>query len=443
MAGTAGLVGGLALSPSTVAAGAVRTRAAARAGDVAGMVGVRTNLAAANNSLYGNIPLVASALNDLGIRHIRERMVLPDSSSTQARNQREGWQRLASMVPRLRVSGITGTVDDSQGTVAEFAAYIESALGGSSGVVGSVENANEPNAPDLPWNQDDPDGWVAPTRARQRAMAHVFRGRPGLQGLDVLGPSLSGGAGRRQYHQLGDLSSSLDVGNFHVYPGNDEPGTPSTGLDEAISALRANAGTKPYWCTETGMHQGMLSRAAMAYYPESVAAEYIARIPLEHFSRGVSRVYLFELLDDEFDPVFLDNQAHFGLLRYQVPTPTPKPAYDALRRLLALLHDPGPTFRPQGEPVTLRGAPADCRHLLLQKRDARRYLCLWRDVPLWDLSRNRAIPVEPVPVGVDIGRPGRVRSHVPADASGPVRTESGVSGMSVDLGGSVVILEID
>jgi hypothetical protein len=443
MAGTAGLVGGLALAPSSVAADAVRTRAAARAGDVAGMVGVRTNLAAANNSLYGNIPLVASALNDLGIRHIRERMVLPASSSTQARNQREGWQRLASMVPRLRVSGITGTVDDGQGTVAEFADYIESALGGSDGVVGSVENANEPNAPDLPWNQDDPDGWVAPTRVRQRTMAHVFRGRPGLRALDVLGPSLSGGAGRRQYHQLGDLSSSMDVGNFHVYPGNDEPGTPSTGLDEAIDALRANSGTKPYWCTETGMHQGVLSRAAMAYYPESVAAEYIARIPLEHFSRGVSRVYLFELLDDEFDPAFLDNQAHFGLVRYQVPTPTPKPAYDALRRLLALLHDPGPTFRPQGEPVTLRGAPADCRHLLLQKRDARRYLCLWRDVPLWDLSRNRALPVEPVRVGVDIGRPGRVRSHVPANASGPVRTESGVSGMSVDLGGSVVILEID
>jgi hypothetical protein len=430
----------LSSSPVT-AAEAVRLRATGRAGTVADMVGIGTDIAAANTTRYGDISLVGRSLNELGIKDLREPMVLPSTNETQALNQREGWKRLAEMVPGLTVTSVIGKIDDTQGTVAEYADYVRGSLGGGAGVIAGVENGNEPNAPKRYWNHDDEYGWVPLVRKRQEQMAREFGGGSGLEAIDVLGPSLSGGKAPLQYQRLGDISAHLDVGNFHLYPGNTEAGMPSDELDDVISGIKNNIGDAPYWCTEVGMHQGRDSSAGMAFYPEEVAAEYIARIPLEHFNRGVSRVYLYELLDQRPDPEHVDSKAHFGLVRATDP-PTQKPAFQTVQRLLSLLRDSGPSFTPSGRSLTLRGVPADCRYVVLEKSDSRRYLCLWRDVQLWDLREERAVAVNPVQVDVELDRPAGVRKYIPSASADPVSTRATVSRMSVELAESVVILEL-
>jgi hypothetical protein len=408
---------------------------------VADMVGIGTDLAAANTSQYGDIELVRRSLQQLGIKDLREPMVLPSTNETQARNQREGWKHLAETVPGLTVTSVIGKIDNSQGTVAEYAAYVRESLGGGAGVVAGVENGNEPNAPKRYWNHDDEYGWVPLVRKRQEQMAREFGAGTGLEAIDVLGPSLSGGKAPLQYQELGDISAHLDVGNFHLYPGNTASGMPSDELDDVIAGIKNNIGDAPYWCTEVGMHQGRESDAGMAFYPEDVAAEYIARIPLEHFNRGVSRVYLYELLDQLPDPEHVDAKAHFGLVRATDP-PTQKPAFKTVQRLLSLLRDSGPSFTPSGRSLTLRGVPTDCRYVVLEKSDARRYLCLWRDVQLWDMREERAVAVNPVTVDVELDRPSGVRTFIPSASADPVSTRATVSRMSVELAQSVVILEI-
>jgi hypothetical protein len=216
-------------------------------GDCSGHVGFGTDLAAADTTQYGDIELVGRSLKQLGIKDLREPMVLRSTNETQARTQREGWKRLAETVPGLTVTSVIGKIDNSQGTVAEYADYVRGSLGGGAGVVAGVENGNEPNAPKRRWNHDDEYGWVPLVRRRQEQMAREF-GAGGLEAIDVLRPSLSGGRAPLRYEELGDISAHLDVGNFHLYPGNTATGMPSDELDAVIAGIKNNIGNAPYWC---------------------------------------------------------------------------------------------------------------------------------------------------------------------------------------------------
>jgi hypothetical protein len=110
---------------------------------------------------------------------------------------------------------------------------------------------------------------------------------------------------------------------------------------------------------------------------------YVPRLFLDYFAAGVARTFAYELLDE--GTARDEIEQNFGLLRHDG---SPKPAFVALRCLLATLADPGPPFRPA--PIRYRldgGAPA-LRRAHFRKRDGRAYIVLWLDAPSYDERRG-------------------------------------------------------
>src|SRR5207244_4299220 len=130
--------------------------------------------------------------------------------------------------------------------------------------------------------------------------------------------------------------------------------------------------------------------------------------------RAAARTFDYELLDEHPDPPRQNIEANFGLLRNDF---SEKPAFVALKRLIALLRDPGPSFKPGSLGYTIKGAPSTLRQVLLQKRDGSFDLAIWNEVSIWDPATakplrpadqsDQVVFTEPVR-RVDVYRPSRL-----------------------------------
>jgi hypothetical protein len=255
--------------------------------------------------------------------------------------------------------------------------------------------------------QNEPDGrpsWEQKARAQQAALYRAVKGDPETAHLPVL---VSGMANTRDSPgKLGPLVEALDLGNTHCYPGGLAPvgsGGWGISLTRALDEARKVCGTKPLVATETGYH----NRTAERGHPgvsEAAAAKYIPRLLLEYFDRGVVRTYLYEFADERSDPELKDLEQHFGLIRVDG---TPKPAFEALRNLIAVLRDPGPAFEPDNFAFTLEGDTKDIRHVLLARRDGAFDLVVWLEAPSFDVKTRQDLPVAPRALAVVPGRPLR------------------------------------
>jgi hypothetical protein len=115
-------------------------------------------------------------------------------------------------------------------------------------------------------------------------------------------------------------------------------------------------------------------------------AKYTLRNLLAMWNHGVARTYIYELIDEGTDPT--NKEDNFGLLYNNA---APKPAYTALRNLIALLADHGPAFAPQSLKWSMAGDTANVEDTLLEKRDGSFYLALWLAVPSTDHRQSRSV----------------------------------------------------
>jgi hypothetical protein len=162
---------------------------------------------------------------------------------------------------------------------------------------------------------------------------------------------------------------------------------------------------------------------------EVVNGKYIPRLLLEYFNRGASRSYLYELVDEGTPSSNRENS--FGLVRNNG---TPKPAFTALKNLLALLADPGPGFVPGRLSYTLSGDLTAVHTTLLQKRNGTFYLALWLEVPSTDALQTRSLTLS-FPVAHD----GAM--YVPNQQRSAVKSFQGAS-VALSVADRVTVLEI-
>jgi hypothetical protein len=111
-----------------------------------------------------------------------------------------------------------------------------------------------------------------------------------------------------------NIPTPSDLSNVHSYPKNGE--RPVTRLRTDIEAQQAVEPGKPVVITEAGFDSGEIG--------EDAQANQIVPLIEDALGLGVTRLYLYELLDDRPDN-------HWGLFRLDG---TPKPAAYALRRHL-------------------------------------------------------------------------------------------------------------
>jgi hypothetical protein len=355
-------------------------------------VGVNVHLGYTDTS-YDRRGIVKDKILELGVRYIR------DGLSPGRHAVYRAWRALASH--GIRVDLIAGDPLRRFGTgpLEDQLAIVKRELPGA---VASLEGPNEYDI------QGDPN-WVSTLRDYQRRLYQQVKSDTALAGIPVVGPAV---VRRESYEQLGDISRWLDYGNMHPYPGGSPPDRDSE-MNQVLAWTTLNAGSKPIQATETGYHNGLNSASSHPPTSERAAGIYMPRLYLDYFRRGIARTFTYELLDQHPDESRENNEANFGLLRNDF---SEKPAFVALKRLIALLRDPGPGFKPDSLNYSVEGAPSSLRQVLLQKRDGSFYLALWNEVSVWDPAtrkplrpndgRVRLIFTEPVQ-RVEVYRPSR------------------------------------
>lgn len=369
---------------------------------------------------YGDFNTIASRLRELGVRHVR------DGLCPTCEYQIDHLNRLAAMGIKSNI--MVGTLAQGSGYMQQSLAVIRDRLRNS---VISVESPNEPNL------VGDP-AWIQHARDYQRDLYTRVKGDPRLAHLEVLGPAVGWPASPVQ---LGDLSSYLDRGNIHPYPGGNPPYYNIVAERLAESAV---ARGKPLVATESGYHSELGTTGGHLPASERASGYYMPRLALEGFRGGIERTYIYQLADpwpDASSPVSPAENS-FGLLRSNLSR---KPSFLALRNLLdAVNGDSAPVAAPGGLRLALEGAGADMRQLLLRGADGTYALVLWRGVSVWDQVNRRELSPAPDRVDVVFGdRIALARRFDPVASSAEQQRWTDPRRVSVDVAGGPVVLRLD
>ena len=408
--------------------------------------------------VYQHTDAITDLLAELGGRGIRERITTGTSLGTRA--------QLYAM-PRLANRGVkwhatVGNLEDWQNATAvnreavDFLAtrYAPMMGGDLTKLMHSFGGCNEIDGPGRDGLRD-PE-WASHARTMQRALWEQAKGNPVTRGVRVAGPSTRTDFTRERAAQLGDLSAWCELGNGHLY---NKGRSPTAEIDEHLDILSpCFPGIRDYIMTETGYNNSPQDNLGRTI-PEWASAIYAIRGICDYLRRDT--VYgRFELLDDP-DPIDYTSQqtinrtavrdAHFGLIamtKQTVNESTPdtwrkKAEFYATSRLLNLLADVGPIFSPEPLELTVSGPTADVQHLLVQKRDGRHYLVLWRDVDVCEwYPSGREIVIAPIELTVEMRQARPIAVYAPNRKAEPLRTAPASNIFKIKLRGDLQVVEI-
>jgi hypothetical protein len=384
-------------------------------------VGVNVHIGFSDTPAYSSYGAVEARLRELGVRYVRDGLCATCTEWIQR------LERLAAAGIRSNI--IAGNLTGTPSTLAQNLQAIRSRLRNA---VVSLEAPNEPD------QTGDPQ-WVAKTRAFQQDLYLRVKGDPALAHLPVLGPAL---VHPLSWPALGSLTSVLDRGNMHPYPGG---GTPLHNLGELLPLAANTSGSEPIVATEAGYHSDLTTTSGHYGTSERAIAIYTPRLALEGFRRGLERTYIYQLADMWPESQRPSNVAPFdnafGLLRSNL---SPKPSFLALRNLLrAVDADSAPVAAPGGLRLALEGAGPEVRQLLLASADGSYALVLWREVSVWNrVARQDQVPA-PSPLNVIVGQPIAIAQRFdPVESDLERGRWIAPQRIPVELGGSPVVVRL-
>jgi hypothetical protein len=326
--------------------------------------------------------IVRPRLSELGVRHIR------DSALTAGNNGalHTYYKRLSA----LAADGIKSSLVTFDATSPAYLTdldKLEEVFNSAGRGVEYFEGTNEPNLKKNP-------NWANIGRDRQRDLYEAAHSNPNLSGVAVLGPSPWGTSAQ----QLGDISTSVDFGNWHIYSGGQYPeATGKASLKDYLEQARGLYSSKPIVATEAGYHSAMNVPAGKHRpTPERIIARYLPRLILWNLRNGVVRTYLYELIDS-FARGDSDPESNFGLIRHDG---SPKPSFYAIKNLIGIFSDSGAVPNPQKLDWSLTSNDAAIQTMLFQRSDGSFLLALWLGVPAWDPDQRTEIASNSVPTEI-------------------------------------------
>lgn len=374
-------------------------------------IGVVTHLTYSNTLYYTAWPQILSALQSLGVRHIRDGFYnWPSGSPFYAEHQQlsRAGIRTDYVVPFSEA-----TTPES---IEELAPQVE-----------DMEAIEAPNECDVAGNCGS---------TILNGIADMLGFLPSLDqagqqlGVPVLGPALSESS---TYSTLGNLSSKMQYNNLHVYFGGRNPGSAGWGAPDAngnqygslaywLDQANTDAPNVPAMITETG-YMSFPGLPIPWTVPENVEASYIPRTLLLAYKAGIPRTYIYELLDEISSP-------GYGLLHSDL---TPKPAYTAVQSLIANLADPGAAFSPGKLGYAIQGGGSSLNQILFQKRDGSFWLVLWLEQSSFNPATYASTPVTPEQVTLQLDSGYAVPNVGTLSTSGNLSWSSSSTSGSVPL----------
>jgi hypothetical protein len=293
----------------------------------------------------------------------------------------------------------------------------------------AVEGVNEANIYGIEYKGL---GGVDAAAALQKDLYAAVKADSALANVPVYMFTI-GGADPSAFPSLGDLSAYTDYANIHSYPTGGM--RPCFVIHAAIDGGRTDAPSAPIVITETGYYT-LPQNAAWGGVPEAVQANYLLGLVLDEAAAGVSRTYLYDLIDDGADPQQANREDHWGLFYNDG---TPKTSATAFHNMTAILADIGPnsrTFQPDSFAFTATGVPYDYtgNTMLLDKSDGTHVVAVWNEEQLWDPNTQTASAVQHFPVTVDLQKSyATVLIYDPTVGTAAVQTLHNVSKVDLDL----------
>jgi hypothetical protein len=174
----------------------------------------------------------------------------------------------------------------------------------------------------------------------------------------------------------------------------------------------------------------------------------------EYFNAGITRTISYEFIN-EFADEATNAEASFGMVRRDL---TPKPAYFAMKNLIALLSESkwNAATRQWSTPVVTpraldfdilpanRAQPRDVHSTLLQKSDGSFYLLLWREASSFDTATGRDLEVQSAPVTISFKtKIASAQLWNLKSGAAPVQTWARTTAISLAVPDEIVALKIN
>lgn len=418
------LAAALALLPSSAPFAAPQP--AWPADSVADMVGVNTHISYPGTAYdTGYARIIKPRLLELGVRHIRDNPGQPLEQWV-----RDRYIDLARSGVRLLLINYP---DRGLGYAKQLIAQ-----GGGTSVVEAVEPMNERDIPQR-WFNCTPN-WQACIRGYILETRQDFKADPVTAALPFIGPSFAN-TRDSALSLAGTWSGAgafMDRGNLHDYSGlwPESPQGAGWGISvgDAIDRFETLSGTDAMWVTENGFKLSGAVSGHPSVTPRA-AAKYLPRSLLYHHKLGVRRFYIYQLIND--------NEEDFGLLN---DDGSPRPQFTAVKNLIDLFANPGPSFTPAGLDYAVSGNLGGVHRLLFQKRDGTYLLALWQGVnSASGTSDDSRGDVEPRSRGVTLTLPrpfSLARVFYPSFRATPARTARDVTSLGLAVTDHLAVVEL-
>lgn len=398
------------------------SNAAATASSFIQGLGVNTHLNYGDTA-YANSQNVLADLTYLGFTRVRDHTPALDATSMAP------YALLAGHGFRFDLDAPSGAVD-LKGFVSQlkgFAAKLPGALA-------SIEGANEVNLWPVTYNGLS---GIAAGAALQKALYAAVKADTQLAGIPVINTTL-GGASQAQYAELGDLSSSCDFGNAHIYPQGTQ--TPSDYIAANVTWETHDTPGKPTVITEGGYFT-MPGVATWEGVSPDVQARYTLDYVLDAAVQGAPATYLYELLDERLEAGNTDREQHFGLF---YNNNKPKPAATALHNLSTILADPDShAATGTGIGYTVSKLPTSAHATELVKASGVSDVIVWAEPSIWNQATASAVaaPVSNVTVNFAVTVQS-VQVFDPLLGTAPIARLAGVNSVALALTDHPLIVEV-
>jgi trimeric autotransporter adhesin len=398
--------------------GADRTVAATPASRFVGFIGVNVHMAY-HWTAYNDLALVKNALGYLGVDQVRDKLLDWPDVQKNYEKLAAGGAKFDFILPAY--AGHPNTTN-----LSEFISMVSAFARAHAGGVTAVEGPNEVNIWPITY---DGGTMLVDQAALQQALYAAVRENADLGKIPVYNLTLAY-TDKRQFAQLGDLSRAADYANSHAYLNCAQ--APEYSLGVILPYAKLDAPALPMVITETGYE----TNTANAYsgVDQTVQAKLTLDELMDIFAARVSRVYLYELLDEGGE--------NFGLFS---ANGTPKPAARAIHNLTSILSDPGLDHPSSSRSLNyaVHAPAADTHELLLGKSNGTFDLVLWAESPIWDVAAKEEIAAPAATGSIEFAdRQQTVLVFDPLQGTAPIASYHDVQSITVVLADHPVIVEI-
>ena len=386
-------------------------------------IGVNVHMAYTSTP-YGNVASVISDLAYLGVNQVRDGFFnaprfLPAYEALAAAGIK--FDFLLTVYWASDTNHYPGIVN-----VPQFISMLDSFVTAYPGSVLAIEGPNEVNFQPAEYNGGSS---YADQAALQQALYSAVRANAVLDGIPVYNLTI-GSTTTSEFQALGNLSPYANYGNEHAYSPNNQ--NPAVALQYLLTFPGIDTPGLPVVITETGYETNVA--ATYSGVDQLVQAKLTLDSLMDAFKVGVSKTYLYELVDE--------GGQYFGLF---TADHAPKLVATAIHNLTTILADPGyaSSFTPGSLSYAVSNLSANGNQFLLEKSNGTFDLTVWAEAEIWNPTTASEVAAPRQATTVEFGQTQNiVMVFDPLQGTTPIATYLNVQSIQVTLTDHPLIVEI-